>query len=193
MVGYRALADLHMQQKNNDEALKVIRAGLQEQPDNFALKLALAGVLVLKGEYEVAIAEYESMMKVRSPSLVVANNLASLLADHRSDKASLDRAYSLATMLRKSPVPSFKDTLGWVYHQRGDYTASISLLEEAADASPNQAMIRYHLGMSYIATSQFAKASEQLQKAREMAADDSDLDAKIKAALEKAAPYGPLR
>jgi cellulose synthase operon protein C len=193
MVGYRALADLHMQQKNNDEALKVIRAGLQEQPDNFALKLALAGVLVLKGEYEVAIAEYESMMKVRSPSLVVANNLASLLADHRSDKASLDRAYSLATMLRKSPVPSFKDTLGWVYHQRGDYTASISLLEEAADASPNQAMIRYHLGMSYIATSQFAKASEQLQKAREMAADDSDLDAKIKAALKKATPYGPLR
>jgi hypothetical protein len=41
--------------------------------------------------------------------------------------------------------------------------------------------------MSYVATGQLAKAAEQLKKARELAADNTDLQAKIKAAQEKAA------
>ena len=34
IIGYRALADLYLHQKNNDAALNVIRAGLKEQPDS---------------------------------------------------------------------------------------------------------------------------------------------------------------
>jgi tetratricopeptide (TPR) repeat protein len=186
-AGYQGLADLHLREKNNDEALKVIRAGLEQQPDSFAMHLALASVLVLKGDYEAAIAEYENMLRQNPGSLIVANNLASLLADYRTDKASLERAYSVAAILRKSPVPSFKDTLGWVYHRSGDYKGAISLLEEATAALPNRALIRYHLGMTYIATGQLEKASEQLKKASELAPDNSDLQTKIKAAQEKAA------
>ena len=36
MVGYNALADFYLRKKNHDEALQVIRAGLREEPDNFA-------------------------------------------------------------------------------------------------------------------------------------------------------------
>jgi tetratricopeptide (TPR) repeat protein len=187
MAGYKALIDLHLRDKNTDAALEVVRAGLKEQPDSFAMHLALASVMELKGDYEAAIAEYEYMLKQDPGSLIAANNLASLLADHRTDKASLERAYSLASMLRKSQLPFFKDTLGWTYYQRGDYKSAVSLLEEAAAALPDQPLIRYHLGMSYVATGQLAKAVEQLNKARELAADNSDLQAKIKAAQEKAA------
>jgi tetratricopeptide (TPR) repeat protein len=187
MGGYRALADYYIREKNLDEALKVIRTGLEQQPDSFAMHLALAGILELRGDYEGAIDEYEYMLKQDPGSLIVANNLASLLSDRRTDKASLERAYSLAAMLRKSQVPSFKDTLGWIYYQRGDYKSAISLLEEAAAALPDRAVIRYHLGMSYVAAGQLAKASEQLKKAHELAPNNSDLQAKIKAAQEKAA------
>ena len=187
MAGYKALIDLHLRDKNTDAALEVVRAGLKEQPDSFAMHLALASVMELKGDYDAAIAEYEYMLKQDPGSLIAANNLASLLADHRTDKASLERAYSLASMLRKSQLPFFKDTLGWTYYQRGDYKSAVSLLEEAAAALPDQPLIRYHLGMSYVATGQLAKAVEQLNKARELAADNSDLQAKIKAAQEKAA------
>jgi hypothetical protein len=68
----------------------------------------LASVLERKRDYEGAITEYEYMLKQDPGSLIVANNLASLLADNRTDKASIERAYSLAPILRKSPVPAFQ-------------------------------------------------------------------------------------
>ena len=139
MSGYQALADFYVREKNNDEAFKVIRAALDQQPDSFAMHLSSAGVMELKGDYEGAIAEYEHLLKQNSGSLIVANNLASLISDHRTDKASLERAYSLATMLRQSPVPSFKDTLGWIHYLRGNYTNAAALLEEAAAALPDRA------------------------------------------------------
>ena len=108
------------------------------------------------------------MLKDQPGSLVVANNLASLLSDHRSDKASLERAYAIAAPLTKSPVPNFKDTLGWINYQRGDYRNAIPLLEDAANALPNAATIHYYLGMSYIAVGQSEKALEQLKKASEL-------------------------
>lgn len=187
IVGYQALAEFYVRADKLDEAEKIIRAGLKEQPNSASAQLTLANVLELKGDYEGAIAEYESMLQIQPASLVIANNLASLLADHRTDSDSLERAHALAIMLRRSPVPSFKDTLGWVLYRRGEHNRAVPLLEEAAAALPDRALVRYHLGMAYIATGQLAKASEQLNKARELAPKNAELQEKIKAAQEKAA------
>jgi tetratricopeptide (TPR) repeat protein len=165
IVGYRALANLYLSQKNVDEALKVIRAGLKELPDNIILHILRAGVLEQTGDYDGAIAEYEYLMTQEPGSLLVANNLASILSDHRTDKASRDRAQSLAAILRKSQVPQFKDTLGWVSYRSGDFKAAVPLLEEAVTAMPNLALIHYHLGMSYQAAGESRKALEEFKTA----------------------------
>ena len=185
IVGYRALGDLYVRQKKFDDALKIIQAGLKQLPKSFALHLTLAGVLEAKGDYEAAITEYESMLKDQPDSLIVANNLASLLADHRTDKASLEKASSLATILTKSQVPQFKDTLGWIAYLRGDYANAMSLLQAAVTNLPNNALVHYHLGMSYRAAGQEANASEQFKKARELAPNDAELKKKIDAALKR--------
>ena len=126
----------------------VLRAGLKEQPDSPSLHLALAGLLEKKGDYEAAISEYEYLLKQQPGSMVVINNLASLLADNRTDKASLERAKSLAASLRDSRVPQFKDTLGWIDYRLGDLKAAVPLLEAAAAGLPNDASVHYHLGMT---------------------------------------------
>ena len=184
IIGYRALANLYTYQKRFDEALTDNPAGLQRQPTNFALRLTLAGLLEVKGEYDPAIAEYQAMLKDQPGSMVVANNLASLLADRRTDKASLDQAHSLAALLKNSPIPQFKDTIGWIDYQRADYAAAISLLEVAVTALPNVPLAHYHLGMSYLATGRDGKATEQFKKAQELAPNDADLKMKIDAALK---------
>jgi tetratricopeptide (TPR) repeat protein len=186
IAGYRALAEFFVRNKNLDEAEKVIRSSFQQQPDSFAMHLILASVLELKGDYETAINEYEYLLKQQPGSMIVANNLASLLSEHHSDKTSIERAYSLAVILRKSEIPSFKDTLGWLYYLRGDYKSANDLLEQAATAMPNRAVVQYHLGMSYIGTGQNAKAAEQFKKALALA-PDSALQEKIQAAQKKAA------
>ena len=125
------------------------------------------------------------MLKRDSGSLIVANNLASLLADHRTDNASLEQAHRLAMMLRKSQVPFFKDTLGWVYYQRRDYKNALALLEEAAAALPGVPAVRYHLGMAYLADGQTEKGVEQFNTALGLAPDNL-LHSKLRAAKDKA-------
>jgi tetratricopeptide (TPR) repeat protein len=184
-IGYRALAELQIRQGQPDDALKVIRTGLQAQPDSLALRLVLAGVLEIKGDYEQAISEYDTMLKQDSGSMIVANNLASLLTDYRSDRASHERAYTLALGLRKSQVPQFKDTLGWIHYHRGEHKMALPYLEEAVAELPDVAMVRYHAGMNYVALGEAAKASEQFTKALELASADTPLSEKVRAAMQQ--------
>ena len=183
-IGYRALSDLYVLQKKDAEALNVTRAGLKQQPDSFVLHLGLAAILERTGDYEGAISEYDKLIQKDPNSIVVANNLASLLADHRTDKPSLDRAQALAAGLRKYPVPQFKDTLGWVSYRQSDYKSAIELLEDAVKGLPNIALVHYHLGMSYLGAGQPGKAGEQFKMALGQA-PDHDLEEKLRAALTK--------
>jgi tetratricopeptide (TPR) repeat protein len=163
--GYRALAELYTSQHDVPSAIKVVQAGLQQIPDNFTLHMTLAGIYETSGNYEDAIKEYESILVVQPGSLVAANNLASLLADHRSDKGSLERAETLVKSLRQSPVGQFKDTIGWVNYRAGDYRDAVPILEQAVAQLPNVPIMRYHLGMSYLATGQTAKAADEFRTA----------------------------
>ena len=164
--------------------MKTVRAGLKELPDSFALQLTLASVFERLDKYEDAISQYEDLLKTSPASLIVANNLASLLADHRTDKASLDQAQTLAASLKNSPLPQFKDTLGWVDYREGDYKSAVPLLESAAGAMPNLALVHYHLGMSYLAAGDTDKANEQFKIALAQS-PDHDLQEKIHAAQTK--------
>jgi len=185
-IGYRALAGLYLLQKKFDAAQDVLRTGIQERPDSTVLGLLLAGTSEQKRDYEAAISEYEYLLKQQPGSVIITNNLVSLLSDHRTDKASLERAQLLSASLEKSQVPQFEDTLGWVHYRQGDFKAAVSLLELAVAGQPGSALVHYHLGMSYIGIGQFAKASEQLKDALARA-PDSELEGKIKAGLKNIA------
>ena len=184
-IGYRALSDYYLRQKKIDEAAGVIRAGLAKLPDSASLHLAMGGSLERSGDYEGAISEYQLALEKDPKSLVAANNLAYLLADRRTDKASLERASSLAAVLRKSPIANFKDTLGWIAYRQGDFRAAVPLLEEAVAAHPKVPAEHFHLGMAYLAVGGSGKASEQFKVALEEETPDSELKAKILAGLQK--------
>lgn len=184
IVGYRALADFYISQNNYDEAIKIARSGIEQRPDATLFLMIMASAFERKADYESAISEYQSLLDKEPGNLIAANNLASLLLDYRTDSASLKKAQSLAAFLRKSDIPQFKDTLGWASYQQGDYRTAVSLSEEASAALPDQAAVRYHLGMSYIATGQLGKASGQLKKALDLAPNTA-LAEQIRSALKK--------
>ena len=183
-AGYRALANLYMRQSKPDDAIGILRKGLKVDPGNFSLGLAVAGFLEATKDYNGAISEYETLIQQQPGSMIVANNLASLLADHRDDRSSIDRARALIPMLKESQVPQFQDTVGWVNYRLGDYRAALEALKSAAEKMPNYALVRYHLGMTYLASGDRTQAMEQFKKAQSLAPNDEELKAKIDAALQ---------
>lgn len=181
---YGALSEFYIRNKNYDGALDVLNTASKEFPDNINIKITTAGVRVLKEDHEEAIAQYEGILKEQPNSPVAINNLASLLLDYRSDKASLARALSLADSLRNSEVPQFRDTFGWSQFKRGDYNGAISTLEAVALKLPNLAAVHYHLGASYAAAGKAEQAKAQFELALSLEPDGTALKKNIISAMK---------
>ena len=118
----------------------------------------------LSGRFDDAIKLYEQLLKERPNADVLANNLASLLSDHRTDKASLARAHELAQRFKRSEIPQFKDTLGWASYKVGKADEAVQLIEDASKKLPDTAVFHYHLGMSYLAMNKKDAARKELEK-----------------------------
>jgi cellulose synthase operon protein C len=187
-IGYNALYEFYFRKKNLDAAVDVIQAGLRELPDNLNFRLALGGLQIQKGDSDAAIAQYESILKDQPKSAVAVNNLVSLLLDNRSDKNSLNRAFALSDELKNTNVPQFQDTFGWAQYKRGDYTAAVSVLENAAAKLTANAAVHYHLGMSYKATGATGKAEEQFKIALDLEPEGTPLKQNIRAAMTEVSP-----
>ena len=183
-ASYKALADLYTRQKKFDAAADVLQAGLKELPADSTLRLSAAAVQILKGDHDAAIAQYEAILKDQPNSAVAINNLVSLLLDYRSDKESLDRAFTLSDALKNLNVPQFRDTVGWAQNKRGDIKTSVSTLEKAAEKLPSLAAVHYHLGMSYAAEGLPDKSAEELKKALALEPDGTAMKESIRAAMK---------
>lgn len=184
-VGYINMANLHMRGKRFPEAEQAVAQGLAAIPGDFPLRVTQAGIYELSGRIDDAIKLYEQLLKERPNADVLANNLSSLLTDHRTDKASLARAHELAKRFSRSEIPQFKDTLGWATYKVGKAGDAAQLIEDATKKLPDLPVFRYHLGMSYLAMNKPDAAKKELQKALTLGEGKDFLEAeKVKQALK---------
>ncbi|MBN2739672.1 MAG: tetratricopeptide repeat protein [Rhodobacteraceae bacterium] len=172
----------------DEDAAQIIDTTLAAQGDapDPLLLLYRARSQEKAGQYEAAIATYDALYQRNSDNAVLANNLASLLSQHRDDKPSLERAARIAQRFRESPEPAFKDTYGWAEYRLGNFAQAEPLLAAAAAGLPDTALTQYHYAMVLAANGEDAKAAQQLQKALDLAGTDmpaqmKDAPAKLKA------------
>ncbi len=145
-----ALFRLLDSQGRADEARQVVEQALADSPQDLTLQWIYAGIVEKAGDVEKAIEIYQSMYDRDSNNQIIANNLASLLADNRTDEASLEKAYTIARRLRGSEIAPFQDTYGWISHLRGQTDEAIAALEPAAAALVDDPMAQYHLAQVYL-------------------------------------------
>lgn len=162
---YMGLMSLSVAEGRMADADAWLDKGLQATDQDFNLRLARASVLENLNRYEEAIALYETLLQDRPGMEVVINNLASLLTDHRTDRASHERAFQLAQRFRNSQVPQFRDTLGWASFKVGRVEDAVLLLRSAVDALPDVAVVHYHYGMVQLAQNNRVIARDALQRA----------------------------
>ena len=146
-------------------AAQAYEDGLKQLPDNTQLLVGLAGVQERQQDYDAAIATYEKILAKHPDNAVSTNNLAALLADHRTDKTSLAKAAELSAQLEKTNQPAFQDTAGWVYYRQGDYDKAVKILKGVVEKAPKVPVFQYHLGMAYYKQGDKAAAREHLSKA----------------------------
>lgn len=161
----RMLFRLLAQQGRMNEAATVLAAAVEANPDNRNLLIMQAGILEQQDDVEGAIAIYEGLYAANSNDTQIANNLASLLASHRSDPADLERAYAIGQRLRGLNIPHYQDTYGWLEYLQGNYETALISLEPAAAELPNQPLVLYHLGMTYAALERPDEAIAALERA----------------------------
>jgi Flp pilus assembly protein TadD len=150
----------------------VLDTALETLPDRPSLLSIKAGFLEQENDFDGAIAIYEQLYELDSGNPVLANNLASLITTHKDDADSLARAANIARRLRGTEVPAFQDTYGWIAYRRDNFEEALEYLEPAAAGLPRDALVQYHLAMTYVALNQTDKARAQLEKALEIAGDD---------------------
>jgi len=162
------LSRIQLAAGNNDDALATIDKGLEALPQSGDLQWAKASFLQRDGDIDGAIAIFEALYEQNSGSLVVANNLASMLTTYRNDPESLERARLIARRLAGTEVPALQDTYGWIQHLSGNHEEAIEYLEPAAAALGRDVMVQVHLGMAYAAAGRRGDAIAQLRKALEV-------------------------
>ncbi len=168
LPAYTALAGLASE--DPDAQIDVYKRGLAAMPESQELALLLGTAYEREGRYEDAIAAYENVLAGNPDMQVVANNLAALLADYRTDRASFERALELARDFESSDNPALLDTLGWVYHRLGEYDRAQPLLEQAVGAADQVPVLSYHLGMNYLAQGRKDLARQYLARSLEKTA-----------------------
>lgn len=165
------LARLHRALGSRDQAVAAIDEGLENLPGNPDLLWAKASDLEQVGDPEGAIAIYEELYERASGSVVVANNLASLLSTWRTDEESLERAFTIARRLRGTEVPAFQDTYGRILYLRGDYEEALTYLEPAAAGLPQDPLVLINLAQTYTALERPRDALTFYRAALEVAGD----------------------
>ena len=122
---------------------------MEKLPEQSSLLIGLAGLRERQKDFDGAITLYERVLANQPNNAVSTNNLAALLADHRSDEASLAKARELSAQLEKTNQPAFLDTAAWVYYRSGDYDKAAEILEGVVEKAPKIPVFQYHLGMAY--------------------------------------------
>ena len=155
------------------DATAALDSALVNLPKSPTLRWMKAGERELAGDSEGAIAIYEGLYADDSGNLVIANNLASLLASARTDAESLERAFIVARRLRGSDQPAFQDTFGWIAYRRGDFDQALANLEPAAKGLPGDPVVQMHLGLTYAALLRTGEARTALTQTLQLAGDKS--------------------
>lgn len=179
----QALAEALTLNINDPQALGLLVRAYGEMPDKpGALKkladkaadpkapvfyaLALAQLHERQREGDKAIGIYNQLLERQVAPVVVKNNLAYLLAEHRPTPENLTRAKELLTpVLNDNPEdPRLLDTMGWILCKQNDLAQAKNYLERAVAKAPEHPVIQYHVGFCLAKLGDTAGARTALEK-----------------------------
>jgi tetratricopeptide (TPR) repeat protein len=127
-----------------DAALELFDRADAISPGDGSYAYSAAQIALAAGKRQDALQRLRRVVERHRGLTGAQNDLAFLLAEDGTD---LDLALSLAQKAQKrNPSSEVLDTLGFVRLRRGEAKEAVAVLEQAAQADPKSASVRYRLG-----------------------------------------------
>jgi tetratricopeptide (TPR) repeat protein len=174
LAAYSALGALFVNTNQQDRAIAEYSKIVEKRPDNAAAYTLIGMLEMNRQNIDAAVDNYRKALAKDENAVFAANNLAWLYAEY--GKGNMDEAVRLAQgAVQANPgVPSFSDTLGWVYYKKGLYGAAAEQLKKAISADEATARrsnslpsptYRFHLGVALAAKGDKAGARREIETA----------------------------
>jgi putative PEP-CTERM system TPR-repeat lipoprotein len=151
-----------------EKAVAELAAWVEQHPQSAVVRQALAETYHARGQQQQAKTHFEELLRQGHENAPLLNNLANLYSDMGDPRALevAQKAYRLAPT-----NPSIIDTLGWLLVKGGKIEKGLGHLRDASTRSPNQAEIRYHLGVALQGLGRRDSAVLELRAALRLGAD----------------------
>jgi len=174
LAAYSALGALFVNTNQQDRAIAEYTKIVEKRPDNAAAYTLIGMLEMNRQNIDAAIDNYRKALAKDENAVFAANNLAWLYAEY--NKGNMDEAVRLAqSAVQANPgVPSFSDTLGWVYYKKGLYGAAAEQLKKAVSVDEEAARrnngtptpsYRFHLGVALAAKGDKLGARREIETA----------------------------
>lgn len=159
------LAALVLKQGRTAEAVRLLESGLARNPRNPAAYLTLARLSEEADDVDKAVAYYEQGIANIADFTDAHQRLAMLLSQQEGDGKALEKALGLALRAYQlSPGRAdIADTLGWIFHRRGDDDRARRILEIVADQVPQSPLVNYHMAMVLLKAGETDGARRRLE------------------------------
>lgn len=164
LTAYYLLAAAYAKEGRLDDAQRYFEHVIEKDPKVVSGHMMLGILDELQQRYASAADHYKHALDLDPNFGPAANNLAWHYAERES---KLDIALELARRAKQllPDDPNVADTLGWVLYRRGLYAAAIEHLKFSAEKLPQQAEVRFHLGMAYLRNGDKSRAKTELTAA----------------------------
>jgi tetratricopeptide (TPR) repeat protein len=174
LAAYSALGALFVNTNQQDRAIQEYQKIVERRPENAAAYTLIGMLEMNRQNFDAAADSFRKALARDENSFFAANNLAWIYAVY--NKGNLDEAVRLAqSAVQASPeVPSFVDTLGWVYYKKGLFGAATEQLKKAVSVDEAAARTtngvpsptyRFHLGVALAAKGDKAGGRREIEAA----------------------------
>lgn len=151
-----------LRQEGPKAALAVVQQWSKAHPKDQRARKELADAHARAGEFGLARAVYEDLLKARPADALLLNDLANVLLRLDPPAAVPVAERALAAAPSNALVI---DTAGWVLFRNGNTDRALQLLRDARLRRPGEPTIRYHLAAVLAKTGRTAEAKAEVQAA----------------------------
>jgi len=176
-IAYKNLSDIYDREGRANDALLVLKAGLEAVPSYYEIFYSYVTLLLSLGEYDEVIAvthESRLLQKEIDPEIW---NFVGLAYWNKGDLENAQRAYQKSIALdRKYPIPL--NNLGtlhlYQYQKTNDpteYTKALDCFSQAIELDPFYSDAHHGLGVAYVGGRKYDSAIACFKKALELRPD----------------------